>query len=104
MRSFVGLVAVAAALCGRASAGSEPVSDRERMIRQADEAYRSAVAQGVNLRRTPCIYDDGGEWVVVVDYERRTLREAASECPTFATGRAIHAVILDSGGEVVAAR
>jgi len=74
------------------------------MIRNADEAYQYAVAQGVNLRRTPCIYDDGGEWVVVVDYQRRTLREAARECPTFAAGQATHAVVLDSRGEVVAAR
>jgi hypothetical protein len=97
-------VAVAAALGGCTLNDSEPASDRDRMIGQAHDAYRSAVAQGVNLRRTPCIYDDGGEWVVVVDFEHRTLREAASECPTFATGRAAHAVILDSDGEVVAAQ
>jgi hypothetical protein len=64
----------------------------------------SAVEQGVNLRGTPCIYDGGGDWVIVVDYARRPLSEAASECPTFAGGQATHAVILDSDGDVTGVR
>jgi hypothetical protein len=74
------------------------------MIRQAREAYRYAFDQEVDLRRTPCIYDDGGDWVVVVDYERGTLPGAGRECPTFAAGQATHVVVLDPDGTVVASR
>ena len=91
-------------LAGCAGTSNEPTTERERMIEKADEAYYYAVKQGVDLRRTPCIYDDGGKWVVVVDFERRRFREAASECPTFEGGHATHAVILNPDGELVAAR
>ncbi len=104
MRRLIGLIAGAATLGGCAWTDDEPTSARDRMIRQADEAYQAAVDQNVDLRRTPCIYDDGGDWIVVVDYERRRLRDAASECPTFEAGLATHAVILNPDGEVVTAR
>ena len=40
-----------------------------------------------------------------MDYERRRLRDAASECPTLEkTTAGFHAVILNPDGEVVTAR
>jgi hypothetical protein len=104
MRPLINLVALAVSLGGCAWTDAEPTNDRDRMIREARDAYQSAVAQGVDLRRTPCIYDDGGAWVVVVDFKHRRLSGAAKECPTFAEGRATHAVILNPDGEVIAAR
>jgi hypothetical protein len=104
MRRLIGLFAVAATLGGCAWTADEPTSDRDRMISQADKAYKTALSQGVDLRRTPCIYDDGGDWVVVVDYKQRNLSDAASECPTFERGQATHAVILNPEGEVITAQ
>jgi hypothetical protein len=100
----LGVVALGATLCGCSWTDDEPTSARERMIGRAHEAYDAAGAQEVDLRRTPCIYDDGGNWVVVVDHERRSFIEAARECPTFEAGHATHAVILDPDGDVIAAR
>jgi hypothetical protein len=104
VRQLIGPIVVFVALSGCGWTDSEPTSDRGRMIRQANDAYETAVDQGVDLRRTPCIFDDGGDWVVVVDFERRPLKAAASECPTFDDGHATHAVILNPDGEVVVAR
>ena len=77
--------------------------NREEALRAADDAYETAVSAGVDFRQVGCIYDDRGrgEWVVVVDPSgRRSFRAAASTCPSFESGRAKHAVILDRDGEV----
>jgi hypothetical protein len=82
---------------------------RERAISQSKEAFGTAVRQGVDLERTPCIYypnapDGINTWfalVVFPDDESPRAAAVAAGCPGATT---LGYVALNESGDVVEVR
>ena len=99
-------VVLALALVG---CGDGSDAARERAIEQAKDAFQTAVRQGVDLKRTPCIYypnapDGINTWfalVVFPDDESPRAAAIAAGCPG---ARKLGYVALNEAGEVVDVR
>ena len=95
------VLALALAGCGD---GSE--SARERAIAQSKEAFETAVSQGVDLERTPCIYypnapDDINTWFAVVVFPDDVSPRAAAIGAGCPGARTLDYVALNESGDVV---
>ena len=92
--------------CGNDFDASKPVHTRGDAMKAAEEAYLYADRQGVDMRRSPCIFYNGGSWIVVVDVTgRRSFRDAVKPCDGVGgIARHRHAVVLDRDGKVLIAR
>jgi hypothetical protein len=100
--AFIGLLVIAAG-CGDDFDPNKPVRTREDALKAARDAYFYADQQGVDMRRSPCIFFNGGSWIVVVDVTgRRPFRDAVKPCDF--GGDVAHAVVLDRDGKVLIAR
>jgi len=97
---FLGLLVIAG--CGNDFDPDKPVRSRADALKAARYAYDSADRQGVDMRRSPCIFFNGGSWIVVVDVTgRRPFREIRRAC---GGGPVAHAVVLNRDGVVRVAR
>jgi hypothetical protein len=104
--ALAGLLVIAAG-CGNSFDINKPVDTREDALKAAAYAYDSAVGAGVNMRRSPCIFFNGGSWIVVVDVTgKRSFRDAVAPCEvgTEEVEEIAHAVVLDRDGKVLIAR
>jgi hypothetical protein len=89
--------------CGNTFNPTKPTNTRDAALRAAKDAYFYAKQQGVDMREAPCIFSNGGSWIVVVDVTaKRTLNEALKLCDAGSDG-AKHAVVLDRNGTVLIA-
>jgi hypothetical protein len=104
---------VLAASCGDddddAAADDSQVSEEDRAIELALEAYDEAVASGVDLEVGPCIAEELPGlpgWVVDIAHDPRQEvdNDPANQCQNFLSGEAEHFVELDPDGNLIQAR
>jgi hypothetical protein len=98
VRSFLGTVWV---LCLLAGCGG-PDDPVEHAIEKSKDAFETAQREGVDLKRTPCIYypnDDPESWFAFVVFSGDgSPHQAARKCPG---GEALGYVALNPSGEVI---
>jgi hypothetical protein len=94
---------------GLAGCGDASDTARERAIAQSKEALETAVRQGVDLERTPCIYypnapDGINTWFVVVVFPDDQSPRAAAIAAGCPGARTLGYVALSESGDVVDVR
>ncbi len=97
---------VSIAGCGGGGAGQ---ADRDRAVTAALQAYHEAKANGVDLRRGPCIAEQlpgQKDWVVDVAHDPRqgVDDDPANQCQWFRSGEAHHFVELTPEGKLIRAQ
>jgi len=98
------VLALCLAGCGDGSDGV-----RERAVEQAKEAFETAVRQGVDIERTPCIYypnapDGINTWFAVVVFPEDESPRAAAIAAGCPGARTLGYVALNESGDVVDVR
>ena len=100
---LVAAVVLVAAGCGFDS--TKPINTRDRALDAAKWAYTGARQQGYDMRASPCIFSNGGSWIVVVDVTgKRSVSQVIRLCGLESSGFVRHAVVLDLNGRVLIAR
>jgi hypothetical protein len=109
-RALVRRVAASAVLAlGLAGCGDGSDSAREQAIEQAKDAFETAVRQGVDLARTPCIYypnapDGINTWFALVVFPDDASPRAAAIAAGCPGARTLGYVALNESGDVVDVR
>jgi hypothetical protein len=90
--------------CGEGGGSSQ--TDRDRAVTEALAAYHEADANGVDLRRGPCIaahLPGLPDWVADIAHSPRIPADddPANQCARFRSGQAHHFVELDPAGHVL---
>jgi hypothetical protein len=91
--------------CGGGGPGDE---EKDRAVAAAEDAYREARAQGVDLERGPCIAEELpglSAWVADVAHDPRedVDDDPANQCQRYRDGEAEHFVELTPDGELIRA-
>jgi hypothetical protein len=116
--ALVGLAAISfLAACGGygddededADADSSQLSEEDRAIELALDAYNEAVASGIDLEVGPCIAEElpdlpRGVVDIAHDPREEVDNDAANQCQNFISGEADHFVELDPAGNLIQAR
>jgi hypothetical protein len=99
---------VALLILGCGSGGADQ-TERDNAVTQAMAAYHEAKANGIDLRRGPCIAEqlpNMPDWVVDIAHEPRQPadEDPANQCARYRSGEAHHFVELDPQGNLIRAQ
>ncbi|MGH3016911.1 MAG: hypothetical protein ACRDLU_00880 [Gaiellaceae bacterium] len=94
---------------GLAGCGDGSSNARERAIEQSKEAFETAVRQGVDIARTPCIYypnapDGINTWFAIVVFPDDDSPRAAAVAAGRPGAKTLGYVALNESGEVIEVR
>lgn len=94
---------------GLAGCGGAPDDPRERAIELSTDAFETAQRQGVDMKRTPCIYypnapDGRNTWFAVVVFQGDESPRAAAVAAGCPGAKTLGYVALNESGEVIEVR